>query len=55
VPVVGEHRFVDLDAGGALTCGTTADGARYCWGLNSSGQLGDGTRVSRTTPTLTGR
>jgi len=31
-----------LDAGGAYTCGLTASGAAYCWGLNWWGLLGFG-------------
>jgi len=46
--------FVQLSAGGSSTCGLTAEGAAYCWGGNSSGQIGDGTTVSRTTPTAVG-
>jgi len=43
VPVVGGLSFVAVDAGGARTCGITADGAAYCWGENLQGRLGVGT------------
>jgi alpha-tubulin suppressor-like RCC1 family protein len=37
------------------SCAVKTSGAVVCWGLNSSGQLGDGTTVSRTiTATVTG-
>lgn len=39
-PVSGNLRFVSLAAGDSHTCGLTAAGQMYCWGLNSSGQLG---------------
>lgn len=32
-----------IDAGGAHTCATKADGSVWCWGRASAGQLGDGT------------
>jgi alpha-tubulin suppressor-like RCC1 family protein len=51
-PVAGDLRFRSIYAGGALTCGFSVDGSQYCWGLNQSGQLGDGTRQSRALPTL---
>ena len=32
-------------------CGLDASGAAYCWGSNTAGQLGDGTRTDRNVPT----
>jgi len=34
-----------------VTCGVTPPGTAYCWGDNDDGQLGDGTRTQRMTPT----
>ena len=36
----------------AHSCGVTPGGKLYCWGGNIDGQLGDGTRTSRSLPTL---
>jgi alpha-tubulin suppressor-like RCC1 family protein len=50
LPVAGGLRFRLVRAGGAHTCGITWDDVLYCWGANQSGQLGDGTNVSRAAP-----
>lgn len=42
--------IVDVAAGLAHNCALTSDGKVYCWGLNSSGQLGDNTTTTRRTP-----
>jgi alpha-tubulin suppressor-like RCC1 family protein len=49
-PVAGSLRFATLTAGEWHTCGVTWSGETYCWGANTSGQLGDGTQVDRETP-----
>jgi alpha-tubulin suppressor-like RCC1 family protein len=49
-PVIGGLEFVLITAGVDHTCGIATDSLAYCWGGNSAGQLGDGTRESKTTP-----
>jgi alpha-tubulin suppressor-like RCC1 family protein len=43
---------VALGAGGADTCASVTSGSLYCWGLNASGQLGDGTNTPRPMPSV---
>lgn len=39
-----------IAAAGSHTCALTRSGAVFCWGENTSGQLGDGTTLDRGTP-----
>jgi alpha-tubulin suppressor-like RCC1 family protein len=39
-----------ISAGGSHTCAVRTDGAAFCWGQNTSGELGDGTLERRLTP-----
>ncbi|MDI3290533.1 hypothetical protein [Polyangium sp. 15x6] len=43
--------IVDIGAGGNHTCAIRSDNAVFCWGLNDSRQLGDGTTTNRSAPT----
>ena len=52
-PVTGGLTFVSVSAGEYATCGIAAGGAAYCWGSNSSGQLGVGTVAYDVMPTPT--
>jgi alpha-tubulin suppressor-like RCC1 family protein len=42
--------FTSITQGAVHSCGLTVDGAAYCWGDNSVGELGDGTTQLRNTP-----
>jgi alpha-tubulin suppressor-like RCC1 family protein len=44
--------FSQVSAGGSHTCGLTQATLAYCWGLNTDGQIGDGTHINRAKPTL---
>ncbi len=41
---------VQVVAGNNYTCAVLSNGAAKCWGVNSSGQLGDGTTLSKSSP-----
>ena len=44
---------VKVATGGHHSCAILNDGTVSCWGYNNHGQLGDGTQISRYTPTPT--
>lgn len=51
--VAGGHLFRQVEAGGHFTCGVSyTDNKLYCWGVNSRGQLGDGSLSGRLSPVL---
>ena len=42
--------FAHVETNGNFSCATKLDATAWCWGLNSSGQLGDGTTINRSRP-----
>ncbi len=50
--VPGVPALYRLAAGANYTCGLAVDGTAYCWGDNTSGQLGDNSLIPRSAPTL---
>jgi alpha-tubulin suppressor-like RCC1 family protein len=42
--------LTQIAAGTTFTCALASTGAAYCWGLGTSGQLGNGTSVSSSVP-----
>jgi alpha-tubulin suppressor-like RCC1 family protein len=49
-PVAGLSTATDIAAGYFHTCATLSNGIVQCWGLNSAGQLGDGTTTNSPAP-----
>jgi len=45
-------RFTAVAAGVGHACAIAENTTVYCWGYNAYGQLGDGTQINRTNPTL---
>ncbi len=43
-----------IAAGWNLTCAVRLDGTLWCWGLNATGQIGDGTTVGKLAPVNVG-
>jgi alpha-tubulin suppressor-like RCC1 family protein len=52
--VTGGHTFATVAAGYGRACGVTTDGEAFCWGDNTSGQLGDGSTISSLVPVPVG-
>lgn len=46
VLVSGSVSFAKITVGSSFTCGLTTNGATFCWGANSIGQLGDGQKIN---------
>ena len=52
LPTGAGAAITQIAAGGGHTCALTSGGAVYCWGLNDSGQVGDGSLVNRASARL---
>lgn len=52
--IVGGYKFQKIALGctGFTAVGLATNGNVYCWGSNGSGQIGDGTIVNKSSPTL---
>ena len=45
-----EEHETSISVGNAFTCAIMDDASAYCWGVNSLGQVGDGSTTTRNTP-----
>jgi alpha-tubulin suppressor-like RCC1 family protein len=50
VRVAGNLTFMGLAVNGGHACALDTSGAAFCWGDNSQGAVGDGTRTTRSAP-----
>jgi alpha-tubulin suppressor-like RCC1 family protein len=50
--VPGLPPIVSLTVNNFAVCALSTTGARYCWGNNSEGELGDGTQTNQLSPEL---
>lgn len=48
--VLSGKTITAISAGGSHTCAVTSEDKVYCWGLNTNGQLGDGTNTQSLVP-----
>jgi alpha-tubulin suppressor-like RCC1 family protein len=48
--IPGLSGVVAITAGNKHTCALKADGTAFCWGANSAGQLGDNSKVDKSSP-----
>ena len=46
-----EDKIIQVSLGGSHSAALTSEGRLFTWGRNDNGQLGDGTTVSKSTPT----
>jgi uncharacterized protein YjdB len=53
VQVAAGQRFKQVSVSGTHSCALTTDGRAFCWGPNSSGQLGSGNTTWQETPVHT--
>lgn len=54
-PVSAQEHWHSVSGGLYYTCAVKSDGTLWCWGYNSAGQVGDGTKgTDRPTPTQVG-
>jgi alpha-tubulin suppressor-like RCC1 family protein/uncharacterized protein YjbI with pentapeptide repeats len=51
MPTGAVFKSIDAHGVGSHTCALTSTGTVYCWGMNSSGQIGDGSNTNRLVPT----
>jgi alpha-tubulin suppressor-like RCC1 family protein len=54
VPIIDPNLWKSISAGEFFSLGVKEDGSLWAWGLNDTGQLGDGTSTSRSVPVRIG-